>query len=268
MSTGFPTGYFLIKSVATNRLLDVDNNSTHDGAEIIAWPATETSLVEDFRAHEADNQVFFIDETGALCSKASGHAIDVESGHLVLRHRRPVTYPFPNAKSHRLPHFHFNSEVQQIRVEFSSDPSYPARSDSQTGQSAASGWESKIFVLTTIPERKLKTAIDEAAEFFQSTAAFFSPKTIFSNPMFTVVNPANADEVAESNIDLKEDEVLEQDRAEHEELDDSLEKLRRVSIVKLNGAESAPAPVTPAKLRRQWQVIPLLKQKVGRKHKI
>lgn len=82
------------------------------------------------------------------------------------------------------------------------------------------------------------------------------------------MNPANADEVAESNIDLKEDEVLEQDRAEHEELDDSLEKSRRVRVIVLGAGESAEAPVTPAKMRRQWQVIPLLKQKAGRKHKI
>ena len=46
MSTGFPSGYFLIKSVGTERLLDIELNSEKDGTEVIAWPETETSLVE------------------------------------------------------------------------------------------------------------------------------------------------------------------------------------------------------------------------------
>jgi hypothetical protein len=52
-TNGFPTGYFLIRSVATNRLLDVTQNDIEDGTEIILWPETETSLVEsssDFKS--------------------------------------------------------------------------------------------------------------------------------------------------------------------------------------------------------------------------
>ena len=94
---GFPPGYFIIRSVATGRLLDVAHNELSDGAEVISWPEMESSLVEGefatsqsryssgyswallgFRKPEADNQVFFIDTTGALCSRQSGHAIDVE----------------------------------------------------------------------------------------------------------------------------------------------------------------------------------------------
>jgi hypothetical protein len=43
---GFPAGYFIIRSVATNRLLDVTMDNIEDGTEIILWPEKDTSLVE------------------------------------------------------------------------------------------------------------------------------------------------------------------------------------------------------------------------------
>ena len=43
---GFPPGYFVIRSCATGRLLDVEHDSISDGAELILWPEKETSLVE------------------------------------------------------------------------------------------------------------------------------------------------------------------------------------------------------------------------------
>ncbi|TFY75821.1 hypothetical protein EWM64_g8192 [Hericium alpestre] len=75
---GFPAGYFVIRSLANGRLLDVSQDSTDDGAEIILWPEKDTSLVESFRTPESNNQVFFIDVSGALCSRDAGHAIDIE----------------------------------------------------------------------------------------------------------------------------------------------------------------------------------------------
>ncbi len=43
---GFPPGYFVIKNVATNRVLDVDSDMIEDGAPLILYPETETFLVE------------------------------------------------------------------------------------------------------------------------------------------------------------------------------------------------------------------------------
>ena len=43
---GFPPGYFVIRSCATGRLLDVECDSVLDGAEVILWPEKESSLVE------------------------------------------------------------------------------------------------------------------------------------------------------------------------------------------------------------------------------
>ena len=43
---GFPTGYFLIRSVATGRLFDVLGDEMRDNTPIGLWPAKEQSLVE------------------------------------------------------------------------------------------------------------------------------------------------------------------------------------------------------------------------------
>lgn len=43
---GFPAGYFVIRSVASNRMLDVTMDDIEDGTEIILWPEKDTSLVE------------------------------------------------------------------------------------------------------------------------------------------------------------------------------------------------------------------------------
>ena len=43
---GFPQGYFVIKNVATNRLLDVEAGKVEDGTNIILWTENDSSLVE------------------------------------------------------------------------------------------------------------------------------------------------------------------------------------------------------------------------------
>ena len=43
---GFPPGYFVIRSMANDRLLDVAGDGVEDSNEVILWPATESSLVE------------------------------------------------------------------------------------------------------------------------------------------------------------------------------------------------------------------------------
>lgn len=43
---GFPTAYFVIKSVASNWVLDVAGDGIEDGTEIILWPEKDFSLLE------------------------------------------------------------------------------------------------------------------------------------------------------------------------------------------------------------------------------
>ena len=43
---GFPLGYFIIRSLATGRVLDVDSNQLSDGTEVVLWEEKEKSVVE------------------------------------------------------------------------------------------------------------------------------------------------------------------------------------------------------------------------------
>ena len=43
---GFPSGYFVLKNVATDRVLDVQGDAVEDGTNVILYQETETSLVE------------------------------------------------------------------------------------------------------------------------------------------------------------------------------------------------------------------------------
>ena len=43
---GFPPGYFTVKSVASNRLLDVAGDAIEDGTDVLLWVEKEKSLVE------------------------------------------------------------------------------------------------------------------------------------------------------------------------------------------------------------------------------
>ncbi|KAG6842432.1 hypothetical protein C0991_007562 [Blastosporella zonata] len=214
---GFPSGYFVVRNIGTNRFLDVKGDQIEDGTEVILWSETDSSLVETRRRPEANNQVFFIDPSGALCSRSSGHAVEIEGDQLVLRHRRPVSYPYPNAYAHPLPIFSFSQDTEEISVHFQSDPAYPHDHHSDA-------WKSRSYLLTAIPLRKPKTIIDDAAAFLSS--AISSPLSFLSGK--SAAGPqATPDEVFTGPIDLDENEVVEEDRSEEAEVDDSPEVERK-----------------------------------------
>ena len=70
------------------------------------------------------------------------------------------------------------------------------------------------------------------------------------------------EEVRESDIDLREDELLEQDWGESEELDDSLERIRPVRVLAVDKGEEARLGLA-ARERRTWEVVPLRKNKAS-----
>ncbi|KAJ7597418.1 WD40 repeat-like protein [Mycena floridula] len=235
---GFGEGYFLIRNVGSGgRLLDVIKDLVEDGTEINLWPETESSLVESRRNPNANNQVFFIDTEGALCSRSSGHAVDIEDGQLVLRHRRPLSSPFPNSYSHPLPQFTFSPATGEIHVVCSYPPLPGLSSD----------WQSKSYVLSAIPLRKPRTIIDD----FLSTAssAISAPFALLSGQL----SQTTPEEVFDGNIDLKEEEVLQEERGEEAEVDDSAEFGRPVRVLATSAAETRGL-VERARLRRTWQI--------------
>ncbi|KAH9898279.1 WD40 repeat-like protein [Cubamyces lactineus] len=245
-SYGFPQGYFMLRCIGAARVLDVAQGFVEDGTDVILWHPTDSSQVESMRRPESNNQVFFIDTTGALCSRHSGHALDVEKEKLVLRHRRPVSQPFPNAYSHPLPRFVYHPEAKEITVIFASDPSYPtSRRDSSSGL-----WKEKTYYLSSVPVRRPPTLIDNASTLIN---------TAISRPLsFFGMAPSNStpEQVFDGEIDLTEHELAEQDRNEAEEIDDSIDALRPVKVVALTAEEAANAS-EKAKLRRQWEILPI-----------
>ncbi|RPD55853.1 WD40 repeat-like protein [Lentinus tigrinus ALCF2SS1-6] len=246
---GFPQGYFMLRSIGTGRMLDVCQGFKEDGTAVILWPMTESSFVESMRRPECNNQVFFIDTSGAFCSRSAGHAIDVEEDNLVIRHRRPVTLPFPNSYSHALPRFAYNADTKEITVTFASDPSYPAAPESRR-ESISAAWKEKTYYLSSIPVRKPPTIIDNASAFL--TSAMSGPLALFGGQKTN----ATPDMVFDGEIDLAEGELAEQDRNEAEEVDDSPEPLRPVKVVALM-PEEVVGSSDAARLRRQWEILPL-----------
>jgi len=255
---GFPTGYFLIRSMATGKVLDVSTNDTSDGTPLVLWNEKEKSLVSTLRDPAADNQVhtqvFFIDSSGSLCSKSSGHAIDIEGDHLVLRHRRPVTVPFPNAWSHPMPRFSYSPENGHITVTFTCDPTYPPPT-SAAAQSTA--WRKKEYLLTSIPTHKSRTLSEEAAELFASASS------VLKSPFGLVLGRSRASTSTAAAFDLRGDEVLEADRREDEEDDSSSALHREVRMLPLplgwmeKGGDTNPH----ARERRRWEILPVLREK-------
>ncbi|KAJ7292730.1 WD40 repeat-like protein [Mycena rebaudengoi] len=222
---GFPAGYFIVRSVASNKLLDVSADDIEDGTEICLWPEKDTSIVETRRNPEANNQVFFIDTSGALCDR------------LVLRHRRPISLP-PNAYSHPLPKFSYSSETGEISVHFACDPTYPPVS-----ANPSDAWMRKSYILASIPLRKPRSMIDDAQAFIAS--AMSTPLSFISGGR--VPAQPTPEEVFRSDIDLGEDEVLEEDRGEEAEVDDSLEW----------GRKEEKGIVEKARNRRRWKITAL-----------
>ncbi|KAF8640942.1 hypothetical protein AX17_000589 [Amanita inopinata Kibby_2008] len=257
---GFPPGYFVVKSVACNRVLDVAGDGIEDGTGILLWPEKEKSLVEALRDPDANNQVFYIDISGALCSRSSGHAVDVHDGKLVLRHRRPVSYPYPNDYAHPLPSFSYFPQSGEIAVSFECDPTYPP-----PNAHPSEAWKTKRYLLTSIPLRKPRTILDDASAFISN--AFTSPLALLSgNTGYSTGSEqkttrhqmvAKPDEIFDGEIDLNENEVLEEERGEEGEVDDSPELGRKVKVIGVPMGEDVAALSGKARNRRMWQVLPL-----------
>ncbi|KAG8686833.1 hypothetical protein FRC08_012308 [Ceratobasidium sp. 394] len=252
--SGFPTGYFTIKNLGTGRLLDIARNSVADGTHAVLWPPKENSLVLPMRSPAADNQVFFVDYTGALCSKASGHALDVEGGRLVLRHRKPFTLPFPNPESHPLPRITYSSSSKLLRATFGCDPNYPP----PRATDPTNAWRSVDYVVAAVP-------VQRPLSFLQNTMAMMSTiGATLSKPQALLTN-APTSPAAAAYFALGDDEVMEEDRlGDGDDVDDSPDVGRPVRVLELpiGWLEKAGAKLSDESMRRrQWVVEPLLQRR-------
>jgi len=239
--SGFPPGCFTLRSVSSERLLDVTSHSVHDSAPIILWPEKDSSPVDGFRRPESGNQVFFIDNSGTLCARESGHALDVEDGRLVLRHRRPLTQPYPNAYSHPLPNFRYDANTGRITVDFECDPAF----------SGGTAWRAKTFYVTAIPRRRRRTILDGASDALAS--AFRNPRSLFAGTQVTTPDPtaAGTDEMLNC-----EEEMEELEWGDETEGDDDPARDRAVRVVGRTPEEHHELS-KKAWERRRWEAVPL-----------
>ncbi|KAG8695082.1 hypothetical protein FRC09_009407 [Ceratobasidium sp. 395] len=256
--SGFPTGYFVIRNCATGRLLDIATNSAADGTRAVLWTPKDNSLVLSMRSPAADNQIFFVDYTGALCSKASGHALDVEGGRLVLRHRKPFTLPFPNSESHPLPRISYSNSSKLLRITFGCDPNYPPPSAADP----TNAWRSVDYVVSAVPLQRPRSFLENTMAMMSTIGATLSkPQALLTNTPASPVAAAFGHDDSAADFALRDDEVMEEDRVGGEDdTDDSTESGRPVRVLELpiGWLEKAGIKLSDDALRRrQWEVIPL-----------
>lgn len=226
-------------------------------------------------------------------------------GVLVLRRRRPITIPYPTRVSHALPSFNYDPVSGHITVTFESDPAFPppvppksafdaapppysAASPTSTAaatatqEGAAQAWKQKCYLLTSIPSRKPRTFVDDAADFFVSGASFLtSPLASFSfagpstepdhyyagtgaphkgeEDAKALSERVSLEHVSAGHFDLREDEVVEEERAEETEVDDNPDLMRRVRIVGYR--RQTELPNSKARDRKRWEILPIRKER-------
>lgn len=173
-------------------------------------------------------------------------------GRLVLRHRRPIHFPYPNAFSHPLPQFSYSASTGHIKVIYEVDPAFPP-----TASSPSTAWKEKEHLVTSIPERKPPSMFESASRLV--TTAISPLAATFA----AAAGPSTAE--SEGTFDLREEEIMEEERAENEEDDDAPHIGRAVKVITLpkGWMEKDRLNVNPkARERRRWEVVPLIPHKV------
>lgn len=165
---------------------------------------------------------------------------------MVLRHRRPVTLPFPNAYSHPLPLFEHDPDGT-VSVRF------------PTSSSAPRGQE---FILAALPSRKPRTLLDNVADTITSaaTTVLFAPLafTGLTSPGPSATSHT-VNEMEGAEFMLQEHELADEDILNEESADDNPERLRHVRVFQRDHRTNLGPE---ARTRRQWEVIPILREKV------
>lgn len=131
---------------------------------------------------------------------------------------------------------------------FSYDPTYPP-----PGSVTSNAWRRRKYILSSVPMKRPKSFIDNASTFLSATVAV--PFSLLAGSISTQPK-STPEEVFDGNIDLAEDEMLEQDRGEEGEVDDSSEPHRNLRLLSIDPGDTPPKG-TNARKRMQWRVSAL-----------
>lgn len=175
-------------------------------------------------------------------------------GKLVLRHRRPISFPFPNAYSHPVPRFEYDPSTGHLQVRFACDPSYPPPS-----ASPSLAWREKKFILTSVPLAKPRSFIEGAASLLTTIPTALA--TPFTGAGTSAGRSGRSDA---GDFDLHDHEVVEEERGESGEVDDSPENRRDIRVIALpfiDKGEYLGGSNSKARERRRWEIVPILHER-------
>jgi DDB1- and CUL4-associated factor 11 len=148
-------------------------------------------------------------------------------------------HPYPNAYSHPLPRFRYNSATGLLTAEFDYDPEFKS----------STAWRAQTFYLTALPRQRPRTLLDGASDALVS--AFRGPLSLLGGVAHDLTAAGTDD-----TFNLREDEVQEQELGEDSEVDDDPARDRPVRVIGLTREEHHQLS-HEAWARRRWEVIPL-----------
>ncbi|TFK16608.1 hypothetical protein FA15DRAFT_676631 [Coprinopsis marcescibilis] len=215
--SGFPSGEFIILSLGSSRVLDVRKCGTADGTVLILYPCKERSLDEHSRDRWNDNQVFFVDELGALIGKQSRSLVDIQDGQLVIDSRKPGKI---------YPKFSYSETTKQITIEL-------PKSSTVSGEGPSTDIET--HALTFHPKSNPRAAFDD------------------NGVLVTALLPPDGSFIDHAQDDRHLEHGAPADGSE----DDSLYWKRIPKISKVSESESGDVIGEKEILRRLWEVIPI-----------
>jgi len=144
-----------------------------------------------------------------------------------------------------------------------------------TAPTVSKAWKQKCYLLTSIPSQKPRTIVDDAAEFFTSSASFIaSPFTTLSMPFGSAEPQRDAIHKGEedakpldarvslehiSEFGLRDDEIVEEERPEETEVDDDPDPMRKVRVVGYR--RQTDLPNSKARDRKRWEILPIRKER-------
>lgn len=171
----------------------------------------------------------------------------------MLRHRRPISFPFPNKHAHPLPKFTHSTETGEISVQFAHDPTYPSPEDT-----LSTDWQNKSFVLTCDAQRR-KVRESSAprrrslfGKLFKSKKATHQSASASTPSTHRISKESGVMETSEHVTELQ---VQPEDWVEIP--GSYTDKIRVVTVDTANTATDDHKLSEEAKQRYRWLVIPL-----------
>jgi len=253
-SLNLPSGYFMLRNRANGKVLDVRQGKAAIGTEIILYTRKDVHFSEGSLSDPRNNQLFFLDWNGHLCSVCHGLYVDVIDGKPCLAVPTPIAQ-IATRNSHPPPTFKLDPITCTLHVFHGS-----AATDS--------------IILEAVPQRAetsnqpanvWSAVTDKVSGFFTSPFSGGLSKAL--PPLPIVPNPGSA---AGSSIFQQSREGLEDEIEDNEDSSSSPMRDLRTICLPNNWREKLPqslfierslrAHATNSErnwLRRQWDVLPV-----------